>query len=127
MPEGDDILSQPEYRANDEQDEHVFWLNGLAGTGKSATSQTIIQTQDHVFEVCRCPPRRLGVSTQGSHVTLRVQVCLYPWVRAFRLKTARMPACPRDPRLVKNRSGAILLDIGCYRKDRLILRVRLGN
>ena len=29
---------------NDEQDKHVFWLNGLAGTGKSAIAQTFAET-----------------------------------------------------------------------------------
>ena len=39
-----DILSQLEDWLNDEQDRQVFWLNGLAGTGKSAIAQTFAET-----------------------------------------------------------------------------------
>ena len=39
-----DILSQLESWLNDEQDKHVFWLNGLAGTGKSTIAQTFAET-----------------------------------------------------------------------------------
>ena len=38
-----DILSQLEGWLNDEQDKQVFWLNGLAGTGKSAIAQTFAE------------------------------------------------------------------------------------
>src|SRR5258708_18421310 len=38
-----DILSQLEGWWNDEQDKQVFWLNGLAGTGKSAIAQTFAE------------------------------------------------------------------------------------
>ena len=39
-----DILSQLEYWLNNEQDKQVFWLNGLAGTGKSTIAQTFAET-----------------------------------------------------------------------------------
>lgn len=39
-----DVLSQLECWANDEQDKRVFWLNGHAGTGKSAIAQTFAET-----------------------------------------------------------------------------------
>jgi hypothetical protein len=39
-----EILSQLENWLNDEQDKRVFWLNGLAGTGKSAIAQTFAET-----------------------------------------------------------------------------------
>ena len=39
-----DILSQLERWSNDKQDKHVFWLNGLAGTGKSTIAQTFAET-----------------------------------------------------------------------------------
>ena len=38
-----EILSQLENWLNDEQDKQVFWLNGLAGTGKSAIAQTFAE------------------------------------------------------------------------------------
>ena len=38
-----DILSQLECWLNDKQDKHVFWLNGLAGTGKSTIARTFAE------------------------------------------------------------------------------------
>ena len=38
-----DILSQLECWLDDEQDKQVFWLNGLAGTGKSTIAQTFAE------------------------------------------------------------------------------------
>jgi len=38
-----DVLLQLENWLEDEQDHHVFWLNGLAGTGKSTIAQTFAQ------------------------------------------------------------------------------------
>ena len=38
-----DILLQLERWLKDEQDHHVFWLNGLAGTGKSTITQTFAE------------------------------------------------------------------------------------
>jgi len=38
-----DVLLQLECWLKDEQDHHVFWLNGLAGTGKSTIAQTFAQ------------------------------------------------------------------------------------
>jgi len=38
-----DLLSQLECWLNDEQDKRVFWLNGLAGTGKSTIAQTFTE------------------------------------------------------------------------------------
>jgi len=38
-----DILSQLERWRNDEEDKHVFWLNGLAGTGKSTIAQSFAE------------------------------------------------------------------------------------
>ena len=38
-----DVLSQLEQWSRDEQDKHVFWLNGLAGTGKSTIAQTFAE------------------------------------------------------------------------------------
>ena len=38
-----DVLSQLDSWLNDEQDKRVFWLNGLAGTGKSAIAQTFAE------------------------------------------------------------------------------------
>ena len=38
-----DILLQLEHWLRDEQDHHVFWLNGLAGTGKSTIAQTFAE------------------------------------------------------------------------------------
>ena len=37
------VLLQLEHWLKDEQDHHVFWLNGLAGTGKSAIAQTFAE------------------------------------------------------------------------------------
>ena len=37
------VLLQLENWLKDEQDHHVFWLNGLAGTGKSAIAQTFAE------------------------------------------------------------------------------------
>ena len=39
-----DVLLQLENWLNDEQDKRVFWLNGLAGTGKSTIAQTFAET-----------------------------------------------------------------------------------
>jgi len=39
-----DVLLQIERWLMDEQDQHVFWLNGLAGTGKSTIAQTFAET-----------------------------------------------------------------------------------
>ena len=38
-----EVLSQLESWLNDEQDKRVFWLNGLAGTGKSTIAQTFAE------------------------------------------------------------------------------------
>jgi len=38
-----DVLSQLERWLNDDQDKRVFWLNGLAGTGKSTIAQTFAE------------------------------------------------------------------------------------
>ena len=38
-----DVLLQVENWLNDEQDKRVFWLNGLAGTGKSTIAQTFAE------------------------------------------------------------------------------------
>jgi len=38
-----DVLFQLERWSNDEQDKRVFWLNGLAGTGKSTIAQTFAE------------------------------------------------------------------------------------
>jgi len=38
-----DVLLQLECWLKDEQDHHVFWLNGLAGTGKSTIAQTFAE------------------------------------------------------------------------------------
>ena len=38
-----DVLSQLEHWVKDEQDHRVFWLNGLAGTGKSTIAQTFAE------------------------------------------------------------------------------------
>ena len=38
-----DILAQLECWLNDEEDKRVFWLNGLAGTGKSTIAQTFAE------------------------------------------------------------------------------------
>src|SRR5579872_4341532 len=39
-----DVLSQLENWLNDEKDKRVFWLNGVAGTGKSTIAQTFAET-----------------------------------------------------------------------------------
>jgi hypothetical protein len=39
-----DILQQLEYWVEDKQSQHIFWLNGLAGTGKSTIAQTFAET-----------------------------------------------------------------------------------
>ena len=39
-----DVLLQLEYWLKDEQDHRVFWLNGLAGTGKSTIAHTFAKT-----------------------------------------------------------------------------------
>jgi len=39
-----DVLLQLEHWLNDKQDHRVFWLNGLAGTGKSTITQTFAET-----------------------------------------------------------------------------------
>ena len=38
-----DVLLQLENWLKDEQDKRVFWLNGLAGTGKSTIAQTFAE------------------------------------------------------------------------------------
>jgi len=38
-----DVLLQLEHWLKDERDHHVFWLNGLAGTGKSTIAQTFAE------------------------------------------------------------------------------------
>ena len=38
-----DILLQLEHWLKDTQDRHIFWLNGLAGTGKSTIAQTFAE------------------------------------------------------------------------------------
>jgi adenylylsulfate kinase-like enzyme len=38
-----DVLFQLEQWSKDEQDKRVFWLNGLAGTGKSTIAQTFAE------------------------------------------------------------------------------------
>ena len=38
-----DVLLQLEHWLKDEWDHHVFWLSGLAGTGKSTIAQTFAE------------------------------------------------------------------------------------
>ena len=38
-----DVILQIEHWLTDEKDQHVFWLNGLAGTGKSTIAQTFAE------------------------------------------------------------------------------------
>jgi hypothetical protein len=38
-----DVLLQLKNWLEDKQDQHVFWLNGLAGTGKSTIAQTFAE------------------------------------------------------------------------------------
>ena len=38
-----DVLLELEHWLKDEHDHHVFWLNGLAGTGKSTIAQTFAE------------------------------------------------------------------------------------
>ena len=38
-----DVLSQIESWLMDKQDKRVFWLNGIAGTGKSTIAQTFAE------------------------------------------------------------------------------------
>ena len=38
-----EVLLQLENWSKDEQDKQVFWLNGLAGTGKSTIAQTFAE------------------------------------------------------------------------------------
>ena len=38
-----DVLLELEYWLKDKQDHRVFWLNGLAGTGKSTIAQTFAE------------------------------------------------------------------------------------
>ena len=38
-----DVFLQLGQWLEDEQDQHIFWLNGLAGTGKSAIAQTFAE------------------------------------------------------------------------------------
>ena len=40
---GKDVLWEIEHWLMDEQEQHVFWLNGLAGTGKSTIAQTFAE------------------------------------------------------------------------------------
>jgi hypothetical protein len=39
-----DVLQQLEHWVGDKQGQHIFWLNGLAGTGKSTIAQTFAET-----------------------------------------------------------------------------------
>src|SRR5882762_9027111 len=39
-----DVLWEIERWLTGEQEQHVFWLNGLAGTGKSTIAQTVAET-----------------------------------------------------------------------------------
>ena len=39
-----DVLGEIERWSTGEQEQHVFWLNGLAGTGKSTIAQTVAET-----------------------------------------------------------------------------------
>ena len=43
-----DVLWQIESWLGDKMDQHVFWLNGLAGTGKTAIAQTFAETSSAV-------------------------------------------------------------------------------
>ena len=38
-----DVLGEVERWLSGEQEQHVFWLNGLAGTGKSTIAQTVAE------------------------------------------------------------------------------------
>ena len=49
------ILFQLEQWSRDEEDKRIFWLNGLAGTGKSTIAQTFA-------EMCFVDGKRVGAS-----------------------------------------------------------------
>jgi hypothetical protein len=90
----------------------------------------IIEVQEDAYKVSRCSRTDQIKSTQGSNILLRVQVYPYPCVRGFRftrLRIARTPAYPHVLELGKGRPDPIFLDIGCCRKDQLILGVCLDN
>jgi hypothetical protein len=90
----------------------------------------IIEVQEDAYKVSRCSYANQIKYTRGGNIVLRVQVYPYPCIRGFgfaKLGITRMPAYPHVLELGKGRPDAIFLDIGCCRKDQLVLGVRLDD
>ena len=87
----------------------------------------IIEVQEDAYKVSRCSHAyRINLHGAVTDILVRVQVYPYPCIRGFgfaRLRISRLPAYPRVLELGKSRPDAIFLDVGCCRKDRLLLGV----
>lgn len=75
----------------------------------------IIGLQEEAFKVNHCPSANLALLQVGN-IVFCIQVFPYPCIYGFKfakVKVAKIPAYPSIFELLKNRPGAIFLDIGC--------------
>jgi len=111
-------------------EEEAFFKSETGIQDTEELRKHIIEVQEDAYKVTRCSQVYQISSTRISNIVFRDQVYPYPCIRGFRftrLRIARMPAYPRVLELGKNRPDAIFLDIGCCRKDQLILGACLDN
>lgn len=111
-------------------EEEAFFKSETGIQDTEELKKHIIKVQEDAYKVTRCSRVYQIRSTRISNIVFRDQVYPYPCIRGFRfarLRIARMPAYLRVLELGKNRPDAISLDIGCCRKDQLILEVCLDN
>jgi len=108
-------------------EEEAFFKSETGIQDTEELREHIIEVQEGAYKVSR----HLNKIYTGSNIVLfRVQIYPYFCIRGFRFtrfKIARMPAYPRVLELGNSRPDAIFLDIGCCRKDQLILGVCLDN
>ena len=97
--------------ANDTQDRHVFWLNGLAGTGKSTIAQTFSETiaKTGILGASFFCSRDYLDRKELKNIfpTLAYQLaCLYPTFRTHVIRVIK-----RDPSVAQNSLISQLKDL----------------
>ena len=97
--------------ANDPQDRHVFWLNGLAGTGKSTIAQTFSEMLDKTGDLGAsffCSRDYLDRNElKNIFPTLAYQLaCRYPAFRSHVIQVIK-----RDPSVAQNSLISQLKDL----------------
>jgi hypothetical protein len=111
-------------------EEEAFFKSETGIQDTEELRRHIVEVQEDAYKVSRCPCPDQTKSTRDSNIVLRGQVYPYPCIRGFRftnLRITRRPTYPHVLELGKDRPDAIFLDIGCCRKNQLVLGVCLDD